>query len=301
MCASLLPNFFMTVRVIVLVSFLCLGAVREGYGQRVYANTEQNSGKQELLLLTVSEVTNPTRSTNSNENTYSTLNVAIGALNLYSATQNLQFTGINAIKLKPNSPIMVKTMVNGSVLGLLDAVSLQRTNGGMNNTVGAPYTVTQLLDLLGIIGGTDEELLVVLPVPGVSETNDGVQLKVNSVLSLGLSARLYYAFYITPPELDSQEIILCDGQSGQAIISNFYMENGVPYTYRLYNQQIGGIEVAPSTNTNTFTIPANLPEGDYYLEARENDLYPSARTKITVSVQPQPPAPILNINPNSQY
>src|SRR5690606_12574970 len=112
-----------------------------------------------------------------------------------------------------------------------------------------PYTVTQLLDLLGIIGGTDEELLGVLPVPGATQLNDGVQLKVSSVLSLGLSARLYYAFYITPPEVSPSPLVLCGNSEGSITITNF--QPG--YNYRLYSEQIGGTAV-DSTISNTLEI-----------------------------------------------
>lgn len=280
MYARILSYTSSAARLSALLTLLCLGSVQEGYGQRVYADTQESSPTQRLPILgtILSQVESEGNATTSSDLTYSTLRVALGALNLYSATQNLQFTGANAEKLRPTSPIMVKTMVNGSVLGLLDAVSLQRTNGGIDEPVGDPYTVTQLLDLLGIIGGTDEELLVVLPVPGATQLNDGVQLKVSSVLSLGLSARLYYAFYITPPEVSPSPLVLCGNSEGSITITNF--QPG--YNYHLYSEQIGGT-VVDSTISNTLEIPSSsLPVDTLWLEARENNLYPSARTPIII-------------------
>jgi hypothetical protein len=279
-------------RFFVVCAALLLGAAKAGYGQRVYADAQSQA-----TGLLGGSISNAGFAIDIDNGNFSTLNVGIGALNLMYTSQNLRFSGVIDPKPKNTSPIILKFSSSASIANLIGGISIQRTNNGINSTVGVEYTSSALLTLLN--GSVDSE--VVIPIPGVSAPSDGVRLRISTVLGLGLTARLYYAFYITPPELQSNEIILCEGQSSEAIISNFHTENGISYTYRLFSTETGGSEVAPSTNSNTFTIPADLPAGPYWLEARENDTYPSARTKITVSVSPRPSAPVLNIQPNSQH
>ncbi len=279
-------------RFFVVCAALLLGAVQEGHGQRVYANNEQHNYTS--LLASIS---NPAYAVNTDTLLYSTLNVTLGLVGLVSAQQNLQFN-TPVVKPSPNSPIIIKFSTPGSLLDLLGGLSVQRTNNSNSLVVPPAYGGTSLLELLNLLGGGSIATLVI---PPTGSQFDGVRLTINTTLGVARQANFYYAFYITPPELQSDEIILCEGQSGEAIISNFHIENGTPYTYRLFSAETGGVEVAVSTNADTFIIPTNTPPGSYWLEARENDIYPSARTKITVSVNPKPPAPTLNIHPNSQH
>lgn len=260
------------------------------YGQRVYANSEQHSTKISVVV-TLSEVQNPENAITSNENTFSTLYLGVGALGLYSANQNLQFTDTAASQLKPTSPIMVKMKANGSALNLLGSITFQRTSGGTN--VGDIYTANNLLDLLGLVGNTEEDLLLMAPAP--STATDGIRMSINAVLNVGNTAQLYYAFYITPPTLSQTSITLCSNTAGTVAISNF--QTG--YTYRLYTQEVGGTEIEQTT-TNNLAIPADLPAADYWLEAREDDLYPSAREKITVIRNPLPTITLSAVSPICQ-
>lgn len=276
------------------VCALLLGAVQEGYGQRVYAVTQQSSPTQQLLVI-LSQVTNQARAVDNDTLNYSTLSVTLGALGAITANQNLQF---GDPKPTNNSPVILKFGSTSSLLNLLGGISVQRTNGGRTSPVAPSYSGTQLLNLLNLLGGP-QIATAIIPSNGLAY--DGVRLEVNTTLGGVLTANYYYAFYIKPPELQSDEIKLCEGQSGEAIISNFHIENGTPYTYRLFSAQTGGTEAAPPTNSATLTVPSDLPAGSYWLEARENDIYPSARTEINVSVSSRPPAPTLNIHPNSQH
>lgn len=284
--------FITSLRFFVVCVVLLLTATKVGYGQRVYADVQSTAAG-----LLGGSISNAGLAVDENRDNFSTLTVGVGALNLMYTSQNLRFSGVTDLKPKNTSPIIIKFSSTASIANLIGGISIQRTNNGINNTVGIEYTSSALLTLLN--GSVDSE--VIIPIPGVSASSDGVRLRISTVLGLGLTARLYYAFYIKPPELQNNEIILCEGQSGEAIISNFHIENGTPYTYRLFSAQTGGTEAAPPTNSATLTVPSDLPAGSYWLEARENDIYPSARTEINVSVSSRPPAPTLNIHPNSQH
>ncbi len=267
------------------------GMVKEGYGQRIYADVQQSSAATLL-----SGVTNQGRPIDADTANYSTLSVTLGILGAITAHQNLQF--VNVPKPVSNSPVIIKFGSTSSLVNLLGGIAVQRTNGGRTAVVSPNYSGTQLLNLLNLLGGP-QIATAIIPPNGLAY--DGVRLEVNTSLGGLLTADYYYAFYITPPQPQNDEIVRCDGLPGHIIISNFYVERGIPYTYRLFSTETGDIEVATATNSNTLTIPANLSAGTYWLEARENDLYASARVKITVSVQPKPLAPLLNVEPNSQY
>src|SRR5690606_39008222 len=116
--------------------------------------------------------------------------------------------------------------------------------------------------------------------------------ELSGTLNLGASASYYYAFYITPPEINSIE--LCFGTSSPIIISNFQFG----YTYKIYSAEIGGDEIfAMETSTGLIPLPSDLPVGTYtyWLEAREGDVYPSARTEFNVTIYPNPGIPQIEV------
>lgn len=259
------------------------------YGQRVYAGTQQNADNG------LASVTNPNYAIDSNTTNYTTLNVLLGALGLTGvASQNLQFTG--ALKPAPTAPLMIRFATGGSLVGLFDGIEVQRTSGGINNTVGTPYSSGNLLDLLGLVGG-EEPNDVIVPVPGGNESADGVQIRISSaLLGLGMTIRSFYAFFITPPSVDTASIEVCEGEDALIGISNF--QSG--YTYRLFDSLTGGNQIA-SGNTNVLNVNANnLSSTTYYLEAVEGGTeFTSSRTPIDITIIPKPGHPDLDLNVNS--
>jgi len=254
--------------------------IQTSYAQRIYADKEQIST---TLLASVSD--RPWAIDLSDTTNHSTLRVTLGALGLIYSRQNLQFVD----NPKPNrySPIIVKIGSNSSLVTLLGGFVLQRTNGGINNTVVPAYSDSQLLNLLNLFGGSQIGSFIFLP---NGNDFDGIRFEVNSLLNLALTAHYYYAFYIASPTLSNHAIHLCEGAGGTATISNF--QPG--YTYRLYTAQTGGTQVWNDITTNTITIPPDS-EGSYWLEAREGNVYPSARVKITVTVHPLPGKPQVTL------
>lgn len=256
---------------------LFFGTEREVYGQRVYAN-----GQTSVTGLLGGTITNAPLAADSDPETFSELHVGVGVLNLMFTTQNLQFTGVGSPKPVNTSPIILKFSSTQSIANLIGGISIQRTNNGLNNTVGTEYTAATLLTLLN--GSVDSEVIV--PIPGITTASDGVRLRIATVLGLGVVAKLYSAFYIVPPQIPST-LAICENSSSSFSVSNY--QSG--YTYRLYTSEIGGAEVGTASTTATFNIPVNLPAAIYYLEAREADLYPSARTPIVITRNVLPAAP----------
>jgi len=260
---------------------LCsLANIKAAKAQRVYADDQTTANTL------FGSITNPTRATDVDTSNFSTLSVTLGALGLLSATQNLRFTQAGSLPL-PTSPMMVRFGSSSAVLGLVNGIILQRTNGGINNPVGPSYTAGTLLDLLNLANaGSSPE--VVLPIPGVAgAANDGVYLQVNTVLGVALSAKLYYAFFIKAPVVSDQTI--CSGVSTTLTITN----PQVGYTYRWYDSLTGGTQLQGSAST-TFAVSGLSATKVYYVEACESSsatAYRSGRTAVTVTVRPLPAAP----------
>lgn len=269
MYVSFLHAVFPAFRLVCLFTLLFLGAVQEGYGQRVYADAQQSS-----TTTLVSGVTNQGRPIDSDTSNFSTLSITLGLGGLITANQNLQFVG----RPKPmaTSPIIIKFRTNGSILELLGGISAQRTNGGRTSLVTPSYSGTQLLNLLNLLGGSETAIAII---PPNGQQFDGIRLEINSTLGVGVTAYYYYAFYLTPPQVSSSILTLCGSSTGAFTIIN--PQPG--YVYRLYSQQVGGTEVGPTTASSTLPIPSSLSGGVYWLEAREGDLYPSARIPLTVA------------------
>ncbi|WP_436831937.1 immunoglobulin domain-containing protein [Parapedobacter sp. DT-150] len=272
-------------------ALLLFGVVKDGYGQRVYANAQQTS-----VGSLGGSVQNPTFASDTNYTNYSTLRVGVGLLNLMHAMQNLQFSGTPYPKPSNTSPIMIRFSSAASIANLVGGLSIIRTNNGINNLVGTEYTSTSLLTLLN--GSVESE--VIIPIPSSTATSDGLRLRIATLAGAALSANLYYAFYIKPPNLSQSTVTVCPAEPAQLTISN--LQNN--YTYRLYSAQTGGSEITGVTRAgNALSIPSPPSPGTYtyWLEAREGDLYPSARTAIQLTVVPKPPAPNVQLTPNSQY
>src|SRR5690554_1334154 len=145
-------------------------SMQSAYGQRVYADDQQSVPNG------LASVSNPGNAVDQNLTNFSTLNVLLGALGLTGeATQNLQFTGV--VKPAPTAPLMIRFGSGGSVLGLMDGIEVQRTNGGIGNPKGDPYSAGNLLDLLGLIGSEDPSDVTV-PIPAANEPTDGVRIEI---------------------------------------------------------------------------------------------------------------------------
>ena len=246
-----------------LLMLLLWGTVEMGYGQRVYADVETSSSTPLLASIVNSDL-----AIDGDTTTFSRLNVTVGLLSLVQANQIIYFS--NAPSYLLHSPVIVKFGTPGSLLDLLGGLSIQRMNDGTG--IAPIYGRTSLLELLNLFGGGT---VAVLNIPPTGQQYTGVRLTINTTLGVARTARFYYAFYIIPPIIP--QVTLCEGVSGAAVISNF--QSG--YTYKLYTQQMGGTQIGSDITTNSFLIPDDW-EGSYWLEAREGNIYPSARTELKI-------------------
>ncbi|WP_417359000.1 immunoglobulin domain-containing protein [Galbibacter sp.] len=262
-------------------------STQRAYGQRVYADKQES-----LATPLLASVTNENNAVDVDTTNYSTLNVSISLVSIGTATQNLQFAG--TIKPQPTAPLMIRFASDGSLLGLLDGIEVQRTNNGINNPVGDSYSSNNLLDLLGLLG-TEQASDVTVPVPGTNEPADGVRLRISSgLLGLGFSTDLYYAFFITPPTVESP-VSVCEGESALISISNF--QPG--YTYTIYDALTGGnLLLSGTSDVLSFSMEGRTT-GTYYIEAVEGETeFASSRTAFTITIYPKPGNPDIDLNVN---
>lgn len=261
----------------VLFLLLCILGLMQGNraeAQRVYANTELHSTTQTLLVVTLSEVTNPSFAVDAPTFTnYSTLFTTLGALSLIEAWQNVQFPTTPLT----SSPVVIKYGGSASLISLLTGTSIQPTLSG--SLVGSAYSQSTLLSLLNA-GVTDAE--IILPAPNVSY--NGIRLKVSStLLGAALTAKYYYAFYITAPSVSNQTI--CSNTTATLTITN----PQAGYTYKWYNATMDTL--LQSSTATSFTTPALSVAKTYNVVAYESSsstAFYSGNTPVTVSINPLP-------------
>ncbi|MCE7040474.1 T9SS type A sorting domain-containing protein [Dyadobacter sp. CY312] len=192
---------FTKVKAILLVAFLLATysfSASAQYFQRVYA-TSAPSGDVDhsAFVADVTDRTNALATTGVED--YSTLSVDIGILNLFSASQNIRFAAGDVPAA--GTPVTLKIESGESILGVLNQIEVAATNNG--NVVGEVITGANLLGLLGggvLSGGTNVYEVTFIPKNsgGTAVAYNGVRLKLNSTLALGLSAKFYHAYYLKP-------------------------------------------------------------------------------------------------------
>lgn len=267
-------------RFFVVCTLLFLGAVKVGYGQRVYANaTEVNCNYN--LLTCLNGVQNGPNAVGGNHNTSSDIIVTLSG----SAWQSLRFTG--AVTPTSKSPITIKLQAPIALLNLLGGVRIQKTRGSGTNRqlIGTEYRDDQLLDLLGLLSGGSYEFQM----PVEYDSFDGVRVYMNSTLGVLTTVNYFYAFFIVPPQLVSPSAEICENESATIQLSHF--EPG--YKYNVYSTETGGAPIAETASSPQIPLPEFATEGifTYWVEAVDSDTYVSARVPFTVTVHPKPPTP----------
>lgn len=248
------------------VMFIVLGG-NSASGQRVYATATNDGG-----TLIIGSISNAGNAINSSDTTdYSTISSLIGLFGLVGDYwQNISFP---TNKPGINSPITIKFGNPGSLASIVNGVFIQKTNNGSD--VGTAYSGASIS---GILVGTSQ--LAEMTITETGFTYDGVRVKVSSsVLGLGLSARLYYAFFITPPSIDPKTV--CSGSPVTLTVKNPY----TGYYYNWYNSSNTLVQSSASTSY-TFTPSTNTT---YYVEAVElgNPVnHYSARIPVTITINP---------------
>lgn len=211
----------------------------------------QQSGSSGL-----SSVTFAPRAVDDDYTNYSSINSVV----LGNAWQNLQFTSTN--KPIASTPLIIKAT---TALALLTNMKVQLTNATV--LVGTEYAF-----LNGEYTYAPQNI-----------NYDGVRLYIGGVAG---SINAYYAFFIVAPSVNNTSI--CMGNRAVLTILNYQ----AGYTYKLYE---GATEIAATLNTtaHTLTTTANLTSTkSYHVVAFETTTnYPSGRTPVTVTVNPNPTVP----------
>ncbi|HET8573493.1 MAG TPA: hypothetical protein VFL76_06445 [Edaphocola sp.] len=242
-----------------LVLLLVVLNSRQSFGQRVYADTEQNSGKQQLSivgigLITLSNVIDSTSSIDTNSFTDATelyalvqLGVLGNVLGVGNAWQNLQFNQIN--KPSPNSPVYFKANGSGgNVLGLLSGFSIQRTNSGAS--VGQNYNASYLLGLLGLLGTSNDSTYLFVPPDGNIQTFDGVKLQQAGLLAAGNSSYIYFSFFIATPKISADTDTICQYALTDSLTLTLGNGGETGITYYLFTDT-AGLHYSPGRALNT--------------------------------------------------
>lgn len=178
--------------------------------KRVYANHQRFRGQGILAIwplpgLAPGTINNAPDAVNGNIKTHSTLKVGVGALNLVTATQFLEFkSGENFVPAY--SPVTVKLELPTAILGLLNSVKIQAFNnlsGSSTNAsataVGQAYSSASLADLINGSGIVEITIIPTVQYQGVS-----IQLG-SAALTAGLELDVYHAYILenqTSPEID---------------------------------------------------------------------------------------------------
>jgi len=166
--------------------------------QRVYANDAST---------TSGNVTNAALAADGDPKTGSTLTSPISLLGLGAATQNLSWNTTVAA----GTPVTIKFGPGVNLLGLGSGISVIpfKKNGSGITTIG--NTLSMNAALLTLLPGTNmlEYTFIPLNASGVPQAYDGVKITLNALLSLGLTANIYEAYYYkTASSLDCTKDVL---------------------------------------------------------------------------------------------
>lgn len=290
-CAT--SYLFSYLRFLVFCIALLLGAVKMGYGQRVYANRDVINAEYSPglggIALGVSGVEYRSRAVDNDFANFSQLQLV--ALGGSVAWQSLRFPA--GTLPSPNSPIYIKFTPPPAVLSLLGGISIVRTNGDNATPVGQAYSDSQLLDLLGLLT-PDQPVVFATPYPENPVGFDGIRFSIGGLLSAGSIGRLFFAFFIATPQLESSSTTICEGAAATITLSHF--ETG--YKYKVYLTETGGTSIAETASSSQLSLPISDMSGTYWVEAVDSDVYVSARVPFIVTVLPHPGKPNLSITRN---
>lgn len=262
----------------VLLTLLLWGAVEMGYGQN---QVRKYATRQRVLTgLLGGTAQNPTNVIDQNPRTASTLQVALGALNLMYTEQVVDFNpdpaatnASNSPNFPAGTPITLKLSLPREILGLATSIVIQpitdlRNAGGLtgwtyNDDVGSPVTDANLLALLS--GAGESEITITPDVPF-----QGVRVRLTSALGLGININFFHA-YVTEsgPVLDCEErntpidVLSGTRSAGLSLLTSL---GGVTDSYNVINGNItdyatmaGGVGALNTIYLNTIFETASIP------------------------------------------
>ena len=231
--AKLLPKFYSLLKLLATVA-LFVGFSVDVSGQcpvitsRTYASYEQSYMQGGTISTSSNAVDNSSL-------TSSTLGVGLGALNLFQATQYLEFRSNGTARtISANTPVTIKLSLPSSVLNVLGSITIQPFNGLVYNpgigglgarwqatAAGTPFPASSLLTLLN--GSGEIELTIT---PNVSY--QGVWINVGSVLGLGISTNVFGAYIneSTPSAACNSNMDVLSGVKGTTTLADLASSTG---------------------------------------------------------------------------
>ncbi|RYE22827.1 MAG: hypothetical protein EOP51_12275, partial [Sphingobacteriales bacterium] len=247
------------------------------------AATAQTNGVNGVLTI-LAGVSNANLAIDDNTQTGSTLLIPVGLAG--SVYQRLSFPSASnigdTVRVLINSP---GRLLSAAVLGSLQLTSY---NAGASNN-DAVFSNNPLINL-NLLSGGSQALLTFVP----TAVFDAIEVRLNSGLVGALtSVNVNYAQrVITKPTVAAANVAVCANQPATLTVSNFNAAN----TYKWYDAS--GVLLA-TTSTATFTTPAITANTSYFVTVSTASGCESAKTQVTVTVNPLPVVPELlfaNVN-----
>lgn len=291
---------FSRLRLVVVCAVLLVGAVKEGYGQRVYADSygASESGPGLTVLgaevLSAGLVTNPENAIEPNSLNAAYTQLRVGGLlgNAYAIYQ-IEFIH-NEGNLPAGTSVYIR-LDNNTNVGLLNLAlaSAGFVSAYQNADSNNDYTLTGTEVPLNegeietpLIGG--QQYLKITP----SQCFNALRLAVTSQGLLGLLAtgniRIYHAYYECLEIAIPTPAPICEGETITLQVDN----PASCGTYDWYTQATGGTAFHTGTSYATPTLSSSVT---YYIEYSGVDANKCGRTSVTVTVLPQPGKPHLTI------
>jgi gliding motility-associated-like protein len=239
------------------------------------------------LLALLSGVDNRGLVYDNNVNTGSSLRVGVGVGSF--VYQRAIFTGLSTVgdkvRLKLTSP------ANLLSLGVLSSVEVTTYNGVTSNN--DTKTISNPLILLELLSGGAEAIVEFTP----AVQFDRVEVRLNSGL-LGALTSINFNYaqrIIVPPVVQSATATACKGASADLSVKDPVTDGSIIYKWYL------GTSTTSLADGPDYQTAVTLDAGDYefFVVASRNGCL-SARTKVNVTILPQPDAPVvIGANPKS--
>lgn len=241
------------------------------------------------LGLNVGGVVNPQNAIDGNLNTASTLNAGVGLLGAY-AQQTIIFSNPSVI----GDSVRLTLSVPEALLqvGLLAGSSVNTYYGNTDNN-DLTYLSSSLLKVRLLDLTNNRRKVVITFVPG--KVFDRVQLRLGGVANVLSTLDLYeIQRLIAKPVIKINNVASNDAQICTGTTATF-TATAVPNTvFHWYTQATGG---SPVFTGAAFTTPVLTASATYYVAAmRSGCTDESDRTKVTVTVNAVPAAPVIANN-----
>lgn len=274
---------------------LLLGAAKEGYGQRVYANQYGYSESGDGGLLGADGfVDNPTNALiGPPDNSFTMIRIGNGLLGNAYAIYQMEFFGDG--NLPAGTSIYIKIEDNTSD-GLLGIALVSQGFISVYSNANSENSSTLIGDLVPLDDSEvviDGDYLIVTP----SHCFNAVQLSIGSggLLGLGLLTRgnikIYHAYYECPPPISVVEIpTICTGETATLQVENPIPESSCDYLW--YNSATGGTSIGSGSS---FTTDELISTTTFYVGYSGVNPEECGRTPVVVTVLPKPGSPRLTI------